>query len=242
MPAWAPSSTAVDSPLDLAHKAPVSVALALTVAACALADPVPRLPDKLAADAPGFSISFAFEPRLGSYREVDRTLTDYGFAKVDSPLFLTYGLRARAWTQSGWIFGGAMSYGFRSTREDGNPVPTTMTAMEMKFTAGHQLGAGFDFMLDAGFGSHVMGVGSTAQGGALVYLGPSLAPRVGYRLPTGASFLRLSLGYTSLFPIGRPHQQALWGDDFRQLPVHAFIFGLESGFASRLPRWRWRTR
>ena len=190
----------------------------------------------------GFSLGFAFEPRVGSYRAVDDTLRDYGFVPVGSPVLLTYGLRGRVWTEGGWVLGGAMSYGFAKRESSDNPVPTTMTRIETMASAGHQLGAGFDVTLDAGFAVHGLSVGSTVQGGALIYMGPALQPRVGWVPPLRGAFFRVVVGYSILFPLNEPHSQPLWEDDFRQLPIHAFLFGIESGFELLRPQWHWRGR
>ena len=192
--------------------------------------------------ATGFSLGFAFEPRVGSFRALDDRLRDYGFVPVRSPVLLTYGLRGRVWTEGGWVFGGAMSYGFAKRDSSENPVPTTMTRIESMVSAGHQLGAGFDATLDAGFTVHSMSVGSTDQGGALVYMGPAIQPRVGWVPPLRGSFLRLAVGYSIMFPVNRPHDQVLWEEEFRQMPIHAFLFGVESGIQLFRRQWQWRQR
>jgi len=212
----------------------------LAVVCLSALSPTPRPAAQPQEKPLGFSLGFGIEPRLGNYASVDPTLSEYGFNEVGSPLLLTYGLRGRVWLHSGWIVGAATNFAFASRQRGDNPVPTTTTAIETVFTGGHQLGAGFDATLDAGFGSHAMTVGSLVQGGALVYLGPTVAPRIGYVPPTKSAFLRVSLGYWALFPIGAAHEQPLWGDSFRQVPIHAFVIGLESGFTRNRPRFRWR--
>lgn len=190
----------------------------------------------------GFSIGFAFEPRIGSFQAVDGTLEDYGFAPVGSPVLLTYGLRARVWTPAGWMLGGAMSYGFAAREARDNPVPTTINRVETMVSAGHQLGLGFDVSFDAGFSVQSMSVGSPAQGGALVYMGPAVQPRFGWVAPIDWTYLRVIVGYSAMFPVGRPHDQPLWEAEFRQLPIHSFLLGLEMGFHMGRPEWRWGQR
>lgn len=215
----------------------------LFLAAQLLMAPEGALPaDEHRGPATGFSLGFAFEPRLGSYRALDDRLRGYGFGPVRSPVFLTYGLRGRVWTGRGWVFGGAMSYGFARRDAGENPVPTTMTRIETMALAGHQLGAGFDATVDVGFSVHSMSVGSTDQGGALVYMGPALQPRLGWVPPIRGSFLRLAVGYSVMFPVNQPHDQVLWEEGFRQMPIHAFLFGIESGIQLYRRQWRWRDR
>lgn len=191
---------------------------------------------------PGFSISFGFEPRVRSHGSIDEGLRGYHFAPTGSPLLLTYGLRARVWTQRGWILGGAMSYGFARNELRDNPVPTTISLIETSLQGGHQLGAGFDAILGLGFSVTSLSVGSSAMGGALVYMGPSVQPQVGWTAPLEHAFLRLGVGYELALPVGAPHDQPLWETTFRQLPIHGFIVGIESGFTSGRTRWRWRDR
>ena len=194
------------------------------------------------APPPGFSIAFAFEPRVRSHGAINPKLRTYGFAPTGSPLLITYGLRARAWTRRGWILGGAMSYGFARRDDEGNPVPTTISLIETTFEGGHQLGAGFDALLGVGFSVTSMSVGSSAMGGALVYMGPVIQPRVGWTAPLEHAFLRLSVGYELALPVGAPHDQALWEASFRQVPIHGFVVGIESGYVAGRTRWRWRDR
>ncbi len=190
---------------------------------------------------PGFSLSFAFEPRVGNYNVLDGKLQTYGFSEFGAPLLLTYGLRGRVWLGSGWLLGGSMSYGFAQRRIEANPVPTTLSLIETALSLGHQLGAGFDLTLDLAFAVHNMTIGSPVQGGALTYMGPAVQPRFGYTILRGPSFLRLTLGYSAQFPIGAPHNQPLWGDSYRMPVIHAFLIGVESGFGSGVPRWPPRT-
>lgn len=204
------------------------------IAALGIAEPTPEPP------RPGVSLSFAFEPRVGSYRDLDARLEDHGYAPVGSPLQLAYGLRGRVYTDRGWVFGAAMTYGFRSTRVGGNPVPTTTTLLDMSATAGHQLGLGFFVTLDLGFTALSHSVGSPVDGGALVYLGPAMAPRVGYVIVGKGPYLALTAGYSLQVPVGPAHQQVLWAEPFRRAVVHAGLFGIESGFAVGVRRWTWR--
>jgi len=203
----------------------------------AASEPVNGLAQQPPKSRPGFSLSFAFEPRIGNYSTLDGKLNDYGFAAFGAPVLLTYGLRGRVWLDSGWLFGGSMSYGFAQRRVTTNPVPTTLSLIETAVSFGHQLGAGFDITLDLAFAVHNMTTGSPVQGGALTYMGPAVQPRFGYTILRGPSFIRLTLGYSAQFPLNRPHQQPLWGDSFRVPVIHALLVGIESGFGSGVPRW-----
>lgn len=190
----------------------------------------------------GFALSFGFEPRLGSYRALDAALERYGFAPVAKLHLLSFGLRGRVFTPRGWIIGGTMNYAYSISRAPGNPVPTVMTKVETLLRVGHQLGLGFDTSLSAGFNSLSSSVGSPSQGGALVYLGPALHPQLGYTLPTGTAFLHLFVGYGLTIPVGAAHQNELWEEDFSRPLIHAFVLGVESGFAFRRENFCWATR
>ncbi len=190
----------------------------------------------------GFALSFGFEPRFGNYRALDAGLADYGFAPFDRSYLLAYGLRGRVYGRRGLIVGGTMNYSFARVDAAENPVPTVVTRLETLGRIGHQLGLGFEASANVGFGVHSMSVGSEVQGGALVYMGPVLQPQVGYTFPTGASFLHLSVGYTILLPVGRPHAQVLWERGFEIAAIHGFVVGVESGFTQNRQRIRWRDR
>ena len=125
-----------------------------------------------------------------------------------------------------------MTFGFSKSETAENPVPTGQTLVETLFDFGWSLGAGLDLSLSAGFGSSVLQVGSTQESGALIYLGPTVSPRVGWRLPIKHSFLRLSVGYVASVAPGQAHNQSLWEQDFRAPVTHALVVGVESGFIS----------
>lgn len=71
-----------------------------------------------------------------------------------------------------------MSYGLRVA--PGSPAPTTSTLTETMAGVGYHFGLGFFASLDAGFSAFTQSVSSSVDGGALVYMGPSLHPRVGW--------------------------------------------------------------
>ena len=186
----------------------------------------------------GFSLSFGFEPRVGTYGARNARLEAYGYAPV-SPLLLTYGLRGRVYGQRGWVIGGAMSYGVSVNEAEGNPVPSVLSRIETAFSLGHQLGAGFEASLDVAFAVQTLTVGSNAGGGSLIDLGPALLPRVSWaprRLPP---YLRFNLGYALSFAVAPPHANPLWEEPFRQVLQHAFVFGVEMGYHQGRPMWSW---
>lgn len=189
---------------------------------------------------PGFSISFAFEPRLGTYGARNERLTSYGYVPV-SPLLLTYGLRGRVYGRRGWIFGGAMSYGVSVNELAENPVPSVLSRVESAFSIGHQLGAGFELNVDVAFAVQNFTVGSSVGGGALLDLGPAIIPRVAWaprRLPP---YVRLNIGYALSVAVAPPHTNPLWEESFRQALQHSFVFGVEMGYHRGRPMWEWRS-
>ncbi len=191
----------------------------------------------LASARPGATLSYAFEPRLTSLTDQDAALTDYGFAPVGSPLLLTNGMRGRFWTEAGWILGAGMRYVFASNLPDGAVVPTTTSLSEMTLLAGRQLGGGLDFEADLGFAALSHSVGSEVQGGALVYLGPTLQGRLGYSLSDNRPFLHLALGGVLQAPLGSSHSNSLWEEPFERPLIGAVTLSIESGFGVDHARW-----
>jgi len=51
----------------------------------------------------GVSVSFAFEPRVGTYAALDSELRGYDFAPVRSPYLTAFGLRGRTWLDNGLL-------------------------------------------------------------------------------------------------------------------------------------------
>jgi len=71
-----------------------------------------------------------------------------------------------------------MTYGLRLA--NGGRVPTSTTLTETTAGLGYRLPFGLFGSLDAGFSALTQSVGSTVDGGALVYLGPVVHPRIGW--------------------------------------------------------------
>lgn len=184
-----------------------------------------------ASATPSMSLSFGFEPRVGAYAAQDQELSAYGFAPVASAFLPVWGLRGRLYFASGLFGQLAMSYGLRVA--PGDPSPTTISLTETTVGAGYRLPMGLFASLDLGFTAHTLSLGSLSDGGALVYLGPSIHPRVGWAKqlsgPLG-SFLAVSLGVNVQFPLGSPHTNPLWEESFARAALPALTLGVESGF------------
>lgn len=187
-------------------------------------------------DVPWSSASFGVEPRLGTYRQGDERLVEYGFAPIASPLMVTWGLRAR------FSFGGdvylplIMTYAFSSTSADENPVPTTSTLIESGAGVGYKTSRGMFVEGVAGFGVLSHTVGSPIEGGALVYMGPTIHPRVGYMWSLDrqtSPMFAVSVGYALHLAPGSAHQNPLWEEPFDRVATHALTLGFESGLQLR---------
>lgn len=207
------------------------------LAAVLLLAPLEPLPGAPRAEAPAVdavAVSFAFEPRFGGYRALDEQLRAYRFAPVGSPAQLAWGLRGRMRLRRGLYVGMAMTYGFRQADHASTPVPTTTTLIDTAVGAGYWARMGLFAGLDVGFASLSHSVGSDKEGGALVYLGPSIHPRVGWAFVGRGPMVAITVGYNLHVPVGPAHTQPLWEASFERPVVHAFTVGLESGFG-----WRW---
>ena len=88
--------------------------------------------------------------------------------------------------------------------------------------------------LDLGFAAQTTTLASRLDGGALVYLGPVVHPRIGwakqFTAPVGW-FVAVSVGVSMQFPVGAPHANPMWKATFRQPMQSAFTIGFESGLA-----------
>lgn len=178
------------------------------------------------------SLSFGFEPRLGNYQALDDELTAYGFAPVGAPALLTWGLRGRAFFGSGLFMTMTMSYAFGMNEDASTPAPTTTSLIDAGAGVGYRLPVNLFASLNAGFSVLTHSVGSQLEGGALVYMGPSLHPRLGYIFSGGkpfGSFLAASVGYALHLPLGVAHRIPLWEEPFERRAVHALTLGIESG-------------
>ena len=178
----------------------------------------------------GVAVSFAFEPRVGSYAALDPTLRAYGFAPVRSPYLTAFGVRGRTWLPNGFLIELTMTYGIATAdASDGGP-PTVTTLIDSGVGAGYMAPFGLFATVGVGFGVLTQSVASTSEGGALVYRAPFVHPRVGYAFTRSAWFGAVSAGFVLHAPVGRAHEQPLWEASFERPTIHAFTIGIESGF------------
>ena len=177
------------------------------------------------------SVSFGFEPRVGAYASQDPEFEAHGYAPVGSAVLPAWGLRGRLFFDSGLFAQLTMSYGLRVA--PGTPAPTTVTLIDTTAGLGYRFPWGGFAALDVGFEAMTVAVSSALDGGALVYLGPSVHPRIGWLAqvtePLGW-FVAITAGLNLHLPVGRPHANPLWEHPFRQSVIPAFTLGLESGF------------
>ncbi len=184
------------------------------------------------ADTPlqGVSLSFAFEPRVGSYAGLDQKLRGYDFTPVRSPYLTAFGLRGRTWLPSGLLLELTMTYGIGTAdAREPDGIPTVTTAIDSGVGVGYMARFGLFATMGTGFGVMTQSVASTSEGGALVYRAPFFHPRVGYALMRSAWFGAVTAGFVLHTPVGSPHQQPLWEEPFSRSTIHAFTIGIESG-------------
>lgn len=187
-------------------------------------------PDSPESPLKGMSLSFAFEPRIGSYAALDEKFRAYEFTPVRSPYLTAFGLRGRAWLPSGFLFELTMTYGIGTADPAAEGVPTVTTMTDSGAGAGYMAPFGLFATMGVGFGVMTQSIASTAEGGALVYRAPFVHPRVGYALMRSAWFGAVTAGFVVHAPVGPPHQQPLWEEPFSRPTIHAFTLGIESGF------------
>jgi hypothetical protein len=123
----------------------------------------------------------------------------------------------------------AMSYGIAVRPDDGKPVPTTTNQVLVGFGPGHMLGSRGHIGAVFGFATLGHTVGSSVQGGALTYLGPYIEPRGSFRVVDGPGVIELSAAVLTHLPVGRPHSQILWEEDFRRPVIGGLSISIHAG-------------
>lgn len=183
------------------------------------------------AAAPTAAVTYAFEVQALNLGATDPQLESYGFAPVGGLPLFSNGVRGALTWESGLTLGLNMRSA-TSTRGRDAVVPTfvqaTWTAAEVSGRVAGPLRAGGD----VGFLALSEAVGSTVQGGALVYLGPFVQPRLTVRLVDGPGVVELAAGWTVHLPLGDAHDNALWEEPFDRTLVHGPTIGIHSGFGT----------
>jgi len=159
----------------------------------------------------------------------DDELRDYGFAPVGTPLLPRWGVRGRLRYPGGWVVSVAMSSAFATHRDPVTPVPTTTSWTRMGAGVGRALAGPVGAGVQLGFGSLTHTVGSDVQGGALVYLGPYLAPELRLELFAAPQWLQLTVGLPVQLNPGPAHQQALWEEPFTRRVSVAGVLSVTTG-------------
>lgn len=156
-------------------------------------------------------------------------LREYGFEPVTSRFVPSYGLRAKFWLADEWRLGGTMVYGFSLSDGDTSEVPTTTSFLGMMFSTERHISHGVAAGIDTGFALIQHTVGSADQGGALLYAGPMVQPRVAWSATFESFLVEPSVGYQFQFPIGPAHDNPLWEESFRRAVVHGVVASVSLG-------------
>jgi hypothetical protein len=182
------------------------------------------------AEGPAMALSFGFEPRVGNYAALDDRLAGYGFTPVKSAFLPAWGLRGRALFGGGSFAQMSMTYGIAVA--GAQKIPTVTTLIETAGGPGYLHSSGVLASVDFGFSVLTHAVASELEGGALVYKGPLVHPRVGWGRQFGGPvgpFVALVVGATLQLPAGPAHSIPLWEEPFERRLVSALTVGIESG-------------
>lgn len=182
--------------------------------------------------APAAAVLFSFEPHFANLNANDAELADYGFAPVGGRFLPVYGVRGSFTYDSGLVVGMFAASGFGSAQDDATPVPTTTTWTKIGYTLGWAGWGPLVASADLGFGALTHTVGSTAQGGALLYLGPFLHPHLAVVPLSAPARLSVSAGWLMQLPLSEPHQQPLWEEDFSRPLVHGPTIAINVGMGT----------
>jgi hypothetical protein len=205
--------------------------LLLTVMTAVAAPAAPAAPAASAAP-PSAAVAYAFEVQALDLGRNDDAIEAYGFSPVGAAPLLTHGIRGTLTWDSGLSLGLNMRSATAS-REGETTLPTfvqaTWTGVEIAGPIAGPVRAGGD----VGFLAVSQAVSSTVQGGALVYLGPFLQPRVTARLLDGPSVVELALGWMFQTPLGSAHQNPLWEESFDRNLIQGPTLAVHSGMGTR---------
>lgn len=185
-----------------------------------------------AAAAPAAAVTYAFEAQLLDLGRHDATLADYGFNPLGGGPLLAHSVRGVFQLPSGlWLGLNLRTAVAQRTGESIVPtvIQASWTAVELGGTLVGPLRAGGD----VGFSSLSASVGSEDQGGALVYLGPFVQPRLTWRIVDGPGVVALSAGWMVQLPLGQPHDQPLWEDSFDRALFQGPTLAVHSGLGTR---------
>ncbi len=193
---------------------------------------------------PAASVAYAFEAQLLDLGRHDATLVDYGFTPLGGGPLLCHSVRGDLAFDSGLWLGLSLRTSVASRAPaagasgaaTSSPQPTVIqgswTAVGVAGTVAGPLRLGGDL----GFAALSAAVSSTVQGGALVYLGPFVQPRLTWRIVDGPGVVELSAGWMLHTPLGAAHDQPLWEASFDRGLVQGPTLALHSGMGTR--GWR----
>lgn len=179
--------------------------------------------------SPSSAVTFVFDPHFLNTPTNDAALEDYGFAPVNSGFVPFMGVRGRVFFDNDITWGMVAEFAFTSNRADATPVPTTTSFTKLGSIIGYSPWTGVFAELDVGFGALTHSVGSLEQGGALLYLGPYVHPRVAFAPLRSSPFLQVGLGWMVQVPVSRPHSQPLWEEPFDRAIVHGPSVAIQIG-------------
>lgn len=184
------------------------------------------------ASPPEAAVTYAFEVHALDLGRLDDTLEGYGFAPVGRAPLLTNGVRGELVFDNGIGLGLGMRTAV-SVRGRDRAVPTVLQATWTTAHVGRSLVGPLRFGGDIGLAAVSQSVGSERQGGALVYLGPFVQPRITVRLVDGPGVVEIAGGWAFSFPVGAAHSNALWEEPFTRRMLQGPTVAVHSGFGMR---------
>lgn len=183
------------------------------------------------ADAPEASVTYAFEVLALDLHRSDALLTDYGFQPIGAAPLLSHSV-VGTFTFREQIRVGLHLRTATAVRGDAADVPTVVQGSWTGVHAGRALTPSLWLGGDLGFGAVSASVGSPVQGGALVYLGPYLQPRLSWRLVDGPGVVELSAGWMLHTPLGPAHDNPLWEASFDRGLIQGPTVAIHSGLGT----------
>lgn len=179
------------------------------------------------AEPPRASVTYAPELLALDLGRLDDPLVDYGFTPVGPLPLLAQGVRGTLTFGDLWL--GLNMRTATSVRGDEAAVPTVVNASWTGIYGAWTVVSMLRVGGDVGVAAQAASVGSTVQGGALVYVGPFVQPRITWRVLDGPGIVDVSGGWMLHTPLGSAHDNPLWEESFDRRLIQGLTLSVEVG-------------
>lgn len=191
-------------------------------------------PSPAANDDLRFSLVSVYETHvLFNLTGLDSAMESYGFQPIGAPVLIAWGIEGCFYERSGLTFGAKVTYGSQSSKSDDGQLSTYLATTKFGIFCGYRIRDNVTTAFETGFASFSQSVASATGGGAMVYLGPYIQPRITFYLHKFRWLGEVSVGYYMHFPLGPAHSNPLWEEPFTRNVIHGVCISIGCGFANQ---------